>query len=198
MLNLLFSIIFGISACNSGADIPSFNQKNATPTMSQNTDTAIFASGCFWGTEYYFMRAEGVISTEVGYIGGHVENPSYKQVCTGTTGHAEAVRVVFDPSKTNYEALCKLFFETHDPTQLNRQGPDIGHQYRTAIFVLNEEQRQISEKLVRILLDKGLQVVTEINENAPFYVAENYHQQYYDNKGGTPYCHSYIKRFDDE
>lgn len=179
-----------------------FNAFQSTQPMNMdnnnsNRDTAIFASGCFWGTEYYMKRADGVISTEVGYIGGHVANPSYRQVCTGTTGHAEAVRVVFDPNKTDYETLCRLFFETHDPTQLNRQGPDVGTQYRSAVFVKDEEQRKVTETLVRKLIDQGLQVVTEINESAEFYVAEDYHQDYYDNKGGTPYCHSYIKRFND-
>ncbi|MCH8545828.1 MAG: peptide-methionine (S)-S-oxide reductase MsrA [Cryomorphaceae bacterium] len=164
---------------------------------NSNRDTAIFASGCFWGTEYYMKRADGVISTQVGYIGGHVANPSYRQVCTGTTGHAEAVRVIFDPNKTDYETLCRLFFETHDPTQLNRQGPDVGTQYRSAVFVKNEEQRKITEALVRKLIDQGLQVVTEVNELSEFYVAEDYHQDYYDNKGGMPYCHSYTKRFND-
>jgi peptide methionine sulfoxide reductase msrA/msrB len=197
MITYIVILLFSIGACESNSASISKSQFNSASYMTQNTDTAIFASGCFWGTEYYFLRAPGVLSTEVGYIGGHVVNPSYKQVCTGTTGHAEAVRVVFDPEKTNYDALCKLFYETHDPTQLNRQGPDVGSQYRSAIFVRNEEQRIIAEKLTRVLLDKGLMVVTEINDDAPFYSAEDYHQQYYDNKGGTPYCHSYIKRFDD-
>ncbi|MCC5918960.1 MAG: peptide-methionine (S)-S-oxide reductase MsrA [Cryomorphaceae bacterium] len=160
-----------------------------------NIDTAIFASGCFWGTEYYMQRATGVKKTEVGFIGGHVPNPSYSQVCTGTTGHAEAVRVIFDPEKTDFETLCRLFYETHDPTQLNRQGPDVGSQYRSAIFVKDDKQRKAAEKLTRLLIDQGLEVVTEINEMKPFYIAEQYHQNYYNNKGGTPYCHSYIKRF---
>lgn len=164
-------------------------------TNNVKTDTAIFASGCFWGTEYFFEKAEGVISTQVGYIGGHKENPTYKEVCANTTGHAEAVMVVFDPSKTNYETLCKLFFETHDPTQVNRQGPDIGEQYRTEIFYLNEEQKLIAEKLIAILESQGLKVATKVTKATTFWEGEDYHEHYYSNKGGTPYCHAYTKRF---
>lgn len=160
------------------------------------TKTAIFASGCFWGTEYFFEKAEGVISTQVGYIGGHKDNPTYKELCSGTTGHAEAVKVVYDPSKTDYETLCKLFFETHDPTQVNRQGPDVGEQYRTEIFYLDEEQKGIAERLIRELEEKGLDVATKVTKATTFWEAEDYHEHYYSNKGGTPYCHAYTKRFD--
>lgn len=167
---------------------------NETETM-KTQDTAIFASGCFWGTEYFFEKAEGVISTQVGYIGGNKDNPTYKEVCSHTTGHAEAVRVIFDPSVTDYETLCKLFFETHDPTQVNRQGPDIGDQYRTEIFYLNEEQKLIAEKLIKILEDQGLKVATRVTPATRFWEGEDYHEHYYSSKGGTPYCHAYTKRF---
>jgi len=156
------------------------------------TSRAIFASGCFWGTEYYLSQAEGVISTTVGYIGGHLKNPTYKQVCTGTTGHAEAVEVVFDPSKTTYEKLARLYFETHDFTQVNRQGPDIGEQYRSVIFYTDDSQKVVAEKLVKLLQAKGYKVATKIEKASEFYSAENYHQDYYEKSGGTPYCH--IKR----
>jgi len=159
------------------------------------TDTAIFASGCFWGTEYFFEKAEGVIDTQVGYIGGHKDNPTYKEVCAHTTGHAEAVRVTYDPTKTDYETLTKLFFETHDPTQVNRQGPDIGDQYRTEIFYLNDDQKAIAEKLKQELVDGGLKVATKITKATTFWEGEDYHEHYYSNKGGTPYCHAYTKRF---
>jgi peptide methionine sulfoxide reductase msrA/msrB len=159
------------------------------------TDTAIFASGCFWGTEYYFKTAKGVISTDVGYTGGTKENPSYKEVSTGKTGHAEAVLVVFDPSKTSYEELAKLFFETHDPGQVDRQGPDIGNQYRSAIFYKDEEQKKTAEKLIAILKEKGYKVVTEVTKAGKFWKAEDYHQDYYEHTGGTPYCHVYRKKF---
>jgi peptide methionine sulfoxide reductase msrA/msrB len=158
----------------------------------QQTEQAIFASGCFWGTEYYLKKAKGVKSTSVGYIGGHIENPTYEQVCTGTTGHAEAVKVIFDPSKTSYEELTRLFFETHDFTQINRQGPDIGEQYRSVIFYANDEQKQIAEKLIKLLEEKGYKVATQLEPAGEFYNAEKYHQDYYHKTGGTPYCH--IKR----
>ncbi len=160
-----------------------------------NTETAIFASGCFWGTEFYFQKAEGVISTAVGYTGGTVKNPTYEQVSSGRTGHAEAIEVTYDPAKTSYENMVKLFYETHDPSQKDRQGPDIGTQYRSAIFYINEEQKAIAEKLTEQLKSKGYKVVTEITKAGPFYKAENYHQNYYGNNGESPYCHIYIKKF---
>ncbi len=159
------------------------------------TERAIFASGCFWGTEFYFQNEEGVIETNVGYTGGHKEYATYHDVCSGTTGHAEAVEVIFDPSKTSYEELAKLFFETHNPGQKNRQGPDIGSQYRSAVFYVDDHQKQIAEKLVQILKDKGHQVVTEITKAGTFWKAEDKHQQYYTKGGGNPYCHRYTKKF---
>jgi peptide methionine sulfoxide reductase msrA/msrB len=165
------------------------------PEEKSQTEKAIFASGCFWGTEYHLQRAPGVISTTVGYTGGHVENPTYKQVCTDKTGHAEAVEVVYDPSKTSYEQLARLFFETHDFTQLNRQGPDIGSQYRSAVFYLDEEQKEIALRLVETLKKKGFNVKTEITPAGKFWSAEQYHQDYYKGNGKTPYCHIYRKIF---
>jgi peptide methionine sulfoxide reductase msrA/msrB len=164
-------------------------------TKEVRTERAIFASGCFWGTEYFFKNAKGVISTSSGYIGGNKEKPTYKEVSSGKTGHAEAVEVIFDPSKTDYEELAKLFFETHDPGQSNRQGPDIGSQYRSGIFYLSDEQKQTAEKLIKILKDKGHTVVTEVTKAGTFWKAEDYHQDYYEHTGGTPYCHSYVKKF---
>lgn len=158
-------------------------------------DTAIFAGGCFWGMEYYFKEVNGVISTTVGYSGGHIKNPTYHEVCTGTTGHAEVIQVIFDSSKTSFEEIARLFFEIHDPTQLNRQGPDIGEQYRSAIFYKNDEQKAIAEKLVKLLKAKGFNVKTEITNATEFYTAENYHQDYYGKKNGKPYCHIKVKRF---
>ncbi len=166
----------------------------ATPT-DVKTERAIFASGCFWGTEYFLKQAKGVISTAAGYIGGHKDHPTYTDVCTGTTGHAEAVEVTFDPSVISYEALAKLFFETHDPGQVNRQGPDIGTQYRSGIFYVNDEQKQVAQQLMATLKEKGHKVVTELTPATTFWKAEGYHQDYYNKGGGSPYCHRYISKF---
>ncbi len=158
-------------------------------------EVAYFASGCFWGTQYHFQKQEGVISTEVGYMGGSVPNPSYELVCMGNTGHAETLKVVFDPEKTSFETLAKLYFETHDPSQLNRQGPDIGTQYRSAVFCTNSQQKETIQKLSDYLKANSVNVVTEIIDAQEFFKADAHHQNYYENKGGSPYCHIYKKKF---
>ncbi|MDW7682132.1 MAG: bifunctional methionine sulfoxide reductase B/A protein [bacterium] len=172
---------------------------NFTPTEEQEKDVqfqkAYFAGGCFWGVEYHFQQAKGVISTTVGYMGGDTKNPSYYDVCQSNTGHAESLEVIFDPSQTNYETLAKLFFEIHDPTQLNRQGPDIGDQYRSVIFYTNDEQKKVAEKLIQLLTEKGYQVVTKVEPADIFWQAEDYHQNYYQLRQQQPYCHPYQKRF---
>jgi len=159
------------------------------------TEKAYFAGGCFWGVEYFFQQEKGVLSTKVGYMGGHKENPTYEEVCSGKTGHAETMEIVFDPSETNFEKLARLFFEIHDPTQVNRQGPDVGEQYRSAIFYIDDEQKKIAEKLIKILEEKGYKIATEITQADEFWQAEEYHQDYYQNNGKRPYCHSRTKRF---
>lgn len=168
---------------------------NFVPEKTKTIEVAYFASGCFWGTEYHFMKAPGVSATTVGYMGGHTTNPTYKEVCTGTTGHAETTEVIFDSSKTSYENLVKLFFETHDFTQVGGQGPDIGDQYRSVIFYTSPEQKAVSEKYLKILTEKGYKVATKLQPADEFWKAEDYHQEYYDKKNGTPYCHIYKKIF---
>ncbi|MEM2941474.1 MAG: peptide-methionine (S)-S-oxide reductase MsrA [Thermoproteota archaeon] len=158
-------------------------------------EVAYFAGGCFWGVEYFFKRAKGVVSTKVGYMGGHKEKPTYEEVCSGTTGYLETVEVVYDSEKTSFKELAKLFFEIHDPTQVNRQGPDIGEQYQSAIFYVNEEQKRIAQELISILEEKGYRVTTQLKKAGIFWVAEEHHQNYYEKTGGKPYCHFYTKRF---
>lgn len=170
-------------------------QSAAAKKDEATSETAIFASGCFWGSEYVLKDQPGVISATVGYTGGHTLRPTYRQVCSGTTGHAEAVMVVFDPRKTSYEALAKRFFNTHDPTQINRQGPDVGEQYRSAIFYTNDKQKEIAQKLIASLKSRGLQVATQVEPAGNFWPAEDYHQDYYLKTGGTPYCHIPRKLF---
>lgn len=162
---------------------------------SKDLERAVFASGCFWGTEYFLKKQKGVLLTTVGYIGGHKESPTYKEVCTGQTGHAEATEVLYDPKLISYEEITKIFFETHNPTQVNRQGPDVGTQYRSEIFYMDDKQKQIAIKLMDILKDKGYNLATKLTKATKFWKAEIYHQDYYDKNGSSPYCHSYTKRF---
>ena len=165
------------------------------PKADKNLRTVYFSSGCFWGTEYYFMKAKGVKHTTVGFMGGHVENPSYEEVCRQNTGHLETTEVMFDTTKTSYEDLVKLFFETHDFTQTNGQGPDIGSQYLSCIFYSTPEEEAIARKYIDILTSKGYKVATMLKPATKFWRAENYHQQYYEHKGSKPYCHKYTKIF---
>ena len=162
---------------------------------SDMTETATFANGCFWCTEAVFKRLKGVKSVLPGYAGGTVKDPSYDQVCAGNTGHAESIQITFDPKVIPFEKILDIFWHTHDPTTLNRQGNDIGTQYRSAIFFHNEKQKEIAEKSKKDLEDKGVYknpIVTEITPIKNFYVAEDYHKDYYDNHQDAPYCNYVI------
>ncbi|HLU91243.1 MAG TPA: peptide-methionine (S)-S-oxide reductase MsrA [Pedomonas sp.] len=153
------------------------------------TETAILAAGCFWCVEAVFDDLIGVESVESGYIGGHVENPTYSQVCDGNTGHAEAVRITFNPEQISYDELLEVFFHVHDPTQLNRQGNDVGEQYRSAIFYLNDAQREAAEKAIAAAqLDWPSRIVTQVTPATRFWEAEDYHQEYFANNPNQPYC----------
>ena len=159
-------------------------------------DTATFASGCFWCVEAKFSQLEGVLKVTSGYTGGHVKNPNYKKVLTGTTGHAEACNIIYDPSVISYDELLEAFFLSHDPTQLNRQGNDIGTQYRSAIFYHNDSQKEKAEyyidKLTKQLI-YSKPIVTEVEPFTKFYVAEDYHQEYYKNNPDQSYCRFVIQ-----
>jgi peptide methionine sulfoxide reductase msrA/msrB len=163
--------------------------------VEAKTERAYFAGGCFWGTEHLLQQAPGVIATRVGYMGGSMQKPTYRDVCEHGTGHAEAVEVEFDPSKTNFETLAKLFFEIHDPTQVDRQGPDVGDQYRSEVFFVDDSQKATTEKLIGILKGKGLKIATKLSKADTFWPAEDHHQDYYTKTGKEPYCHIYTKRF---
>jgi len=159
--------------------------------MSANLQTATLAGGCFWCLEAVYDEIKGVHSVESGYAGGNVENPTYREVCSGTTGHAEVVQVHFDPSVVSYRDLLNVFFAIHDPTTLNRQGADIGTQYRSAIFYHDEEQKRIAEELIRELNAQQIwdrPIVTEVAPLDKFYVAEDYHQEYFARNPYQPYC----------
>lgn len=155
------------------------------------TETAIFAAGCFWGVQYYFDQVPGVIKTEVGYTGGHTASPSYEQVCSHTTGHAEAVLIEYDPKKVSYKTLLKQLFRIHDPTQINRQGPDVGDNYRSAIFYTDDRQKEQANQAIKGLKKEKRYkkpIVTEVTKAKTFYPAEDYHQKYTE-RTGRGFCH---------
>ncbi len=175
-------------ACNS----QSTKENNQSIKMENKTDTAIFGAGCFWCVEAVFQQLVGVDTVISGYAGGSDKNPTYKEVCTGQTGHAEVCKIIYNPQLISYEELCQVFFQAHDPTQLNRQGGDEGTQYRSAIFYNNDEEKLIAQKVKDELDSSGIlsnKVVTEITHLDVFYPAEDYHQNYFNlNKDINPYC----------
>jgi len=196
-------MIISLSTLLSCAQNSNNNMSELKSTLTSKTDastvandTAIFGNGCFWCTEAIFQQLEGVITVESGYSGGTVPNPSYEAVCTGETGHAESLRIVYDPKKISYDELLEVFWQTHDPTTLNRQGNDIGTQYRSVIFYHNNEQKQKAEKYKGELDKSGAfpnPIVTEIVPEKPFYKAEDYHQNYFNEHGSQPYCQLVIR-----
>ncbi|MBL0232684.1 MAG: peptide-methionine (S)-S-oxide reductase MsrA [Chitinophagaceae bacterium] len=200
LYSLLLSAVTGLFSCGQSYN----NNINMTDQLNQtskeipaNTDTATFANGCFWCTEAIFEELDGVISATSGYTGGQTRNPTYKEVCTGETGHAECLQIVYDPSKISFDELLAVFWETHDPTTLNRQGADVGTQYRSGIFYHNKEQKEKAEKYKEQLDKSGAfekPIVTEITPFTVFYPAEDYHQQYFElNENNNPYCRIVIR-----
>ncbi len=172
------------------------NLKNIAVSEEKNLDTATFANGCFWCTEAIFQQLEGVVSVKSGYTGGYVANPTYQQVSNGNTGHAEALEIVYNPKKITYDELLEVYWKTHDPTTLNRQGNDVGTQYRSVVFYHNAEQKILAEKYKKALDEAGAfenPIVTTIEPIQNFYVAEDYHQNYYNENGSNPYCQMVVR-----
>lgn len=168
---------------------------NKSTMDEKRTETAIFAGGCFWCTEAFFTDLKGVQKVVSGYIGGKTENPTYKEVCEGYTGHAEAIQITFDPEQVAYEDLLEVFFATHDPTTLNRQGADVGTQYRSEIFYTTDQQKAAAENFIKLLTDQGIfekKIVTKVTAASTFYPAEDYHQDYYAQNPNQPYCQAVI------
>lgn len=197
-LVISFFSLSAILACNSEKNYKVMSTSlNSAMEKMDKVDTATFGTGCFWCTEAIFEQLDGVVKVTSGYMGGTVKNPSYKEVCTGETGHAECVQVEYEPSKISYDELLKVFFEVHDPTSLNRQGADVGTQYRSAIFYHSPEQKEKALYYKNELNKNGAYdkpVVTEISPASAFYVAEDYHQEYYqNNKNTNPYCSIVIR-----
>jgi len=196
---LIFGANIGCSNAGSSKGQPSNTDSTMTTTTTSDTnkylEKAYFAGGCFWGVQYYFEKAKGVVDTKVGYTGGHIDHPTYEQVCSHTTGHYEAIQVTYDNRITNYEAMARLFFNIHDPTQTNGQGPDIGEQYMSVIFYTDDSQKQTDEKLIGLLTAKGLKIATKLKPATTFWPAEEYHEHHYDREGTTPYCHKFQDKF---
>lgn len=197
LLNGLSLILMAIPGCKSGAQptqkVMDMSEKEIT---SVKTDTATFGAGCFWCVEAVFQELDGVMSVSSGYMGGAVKNPTYKEVCTGQTGHAEVARIIYDPAKISFADLLEVFWKTHDPTTLNRQGADVGTQYRSVVFYHSEEQKTEAESYKKKLDESGAwdkPLVTEISPAEIFYEAEEYHQNYYTQNGDASYCQFVIR-----
>ncbi|HSN61205.1 MAG TPA: peptide-methionine (S)-S-oxide reductase MsrA [Ferruginibacter sp.] len=187
----ILSALISLSSCANKKTTSIINDPILPAGNAANTDTVTFGTGCFWCTEAIFQQVEGVLSVESGYSGGHVNNPTYEQIGTGATGHAECLNIVYDTTKVTYDELLEIFWQTHDPTTLNRQGNDIGPQYRSVIFYRNAQQKLIAEKYKTELDKSGAfprPIVTTFEPMTRFFKAENYHQNYYNQNGNQPYC----------
>jgi len=190
LIPIVLSALLSMQSCAQPSKKKSMSMNNPS-IPSGKTDTATFGAGCFWCVEAQFQLLDGVLEVRSGYSGGTIKNPSYKEVCTGRTGHAEVIQVVYDSSKLSYPELLEAFWKAHDPTQLNQQGNDVGTQYRSVIFYHSEEQKNLAELYKKKLNDSGAfdkPVVTEISPFTAFYKAEDYHQNYYNENGDQPYC----------
>ncbi|AYB33851.1 peptide-methionine (S)-S-oxide reductase [Chryseolinea soli] len=191
-ISLAFVALFAGVSC--GQKNKNTKKTMTNPIQTEGLELATFGSGCFWCTEAVFQNVEGVEKVESGYSGGKVKNPTYKEVCSGLTGHAEVIQLTYDPKKVTYDELLEIFWKTHDPTTLNRQGNDEGPQYRSVIFYHNDEQKRLAESYKAKLIQEQIYdrpIVTEITPFSVFYKAEDYHQNYYNLNGNAPYC-SYV------
>jgi peptide-methionine (S)-S-oxide reductase len=191
----LWILLISFSACGQKQKKSPSQSTNMT-TNSANLETITLGAGCFWCVEAVFQRIEGVVKVESGYSGGFKENPTYEEVCSETTGHAEVCQITYDKTKVSFESILEVFFGTHDPTTLNRQGNDVGTQYRSAIFYHTPEQKNIAEKVIQTLNQEKVfskPIVTEVTEFKKFYVAEDYHQNYYNQNGSQSYCYFVIR-----
>jgi methionine-S-sulfoxide reductase len=196
-LLLVGSMVLGCSQSSGAAGVARDIPTKPAADVEQSDGVAYFAGGCFWGVEHYMEQIDGVTSVESGFMGGHVVAPSYEQVSSATSGHVETVRVRFDPERVAYEAIAKRFFEIHDPTQADGQGPDIGSEYRSVVFYASPEQKMTTQALIDRLVARGYDAVTELRAADRFWVAEDHHQDYYARTGKQPYCHVRVKRFGD-
>lgn len=190
-LSIILAIVFGIAACNAQ------NKPKDKKNMEEGkTEIAVFGAGCFWCVEAVFENLKGVYKVESGYTGGTLKNPTYKEVCSGLTGHAEVAKITYNPDEVSFETLLSVFFKTHDPTTLNYQGNDHGTQYRSAIFYTSEKQKETAERIIKELNEEKAYpkpIVTEVEPLSVFYKAENYHQNYYDNNPNQAYCQYVIQ-----
>lgn len=196
-MTLVVAIVGSTTASAQWMPVEPTATPNNEPLREKKMEQATFGGGCFWCTEAVFLELEGVEKVVSGYSGGHVENPTYQQVCTATTGHAEVIQIDYDPEKVSFEELLEVHFKTHDPTSLNQQGADIGPQYRSAVFHHTPEQKETTERIIKALNEEKAYrrpIVTEVTEFTKFWPAEDYHQNYYaQNKNSNPYCRAVVK-----